>query len=39
MTLSNKQKAILHIAKGKLGLTDADYRAGLIHIAGVISSS
>lgn len=39
MTLSSKQKAILHVAKGKLGLSDADYRAALVHIAGATSST
>lgn len=39
MNLSNRQKAILHVAKGKLGLTDAEYRAALVHIAGVTSAT
>lgn len=39
MTRTNKQKAILHVANGKLGLSDAEYRAALIHVAGVTSST
>jgi len=39
MTISNKQKAILHVAKGKLDLSDAKYRAALVHVAGVTSST
>jgi hypothetical protein len=39
MTISQKQKAILHVAKGKLNLTDASYRAALVHVAGVTSST
>jgi len=39
MTISTKQKAILHVAKGKLGLSDAEYRGALIHVAGVTSST
>jgi hypothetical protein len=39
MTISNKQKAILHIAKSKLELSDQDYRAALVHIAGVTSTT
>ncbi|MFC3059417.1 regulatory protein GemA [Paenirhodobacter populi] len=38
MTISNRQKAILHLAKGKLGLTDNEYRSCLVHLAGVESS-
>ncbi len=37
--LSNKQKAILHIAPKKLGINDAEYRCALVHIAGVTSST
>ena len=33
MTLSNKQKALLHIAKGKLNLSDVEYRATLVQMA------
>lgn len=39
MTLSNKQKAVLHVAKSKLGLSDTDYRRILVHVAGVTSST
>lgn len=39
MTLTNKQKAILHVAKGKLNLSERDYRAALVHVAGVTSST
>lgn len=39
MTLSNKQKAILHVAKAKLDLSDAEYRAALVHVAGVTSAT
>ena len=37
--ISKKQKAILHIAKGKLGLDDDLYRQALVRIAGVTSSN
>jgi len=39
MTLPNKQKALLHVAKGKLNLSDAEYRATLVQIGGVTSST
>ncbi|MCX7559114.1 regulatory protein GemA [Sulfitobacter sp. F26204] len=39
MKLTNKQKALLHVAKGKLNLSEAEYRATLVHIAGVTSST
>lgn len=39
MTINNRQKAILHIAKGKLNLSDNAYRSALVHIAGVTSST
>lgn len=39
MTLTNKQKAILHVAKGKLHMSDRNYRAALVHVAGVTSST
>ncbi len=39
MTISIKQKALLHVAKTKLGLSDESYRAVLAHIAGVTSST
>jgi len=38
MRINNKQKALLHVAKTKLDLSDAEYRAALIHIAGVTRS-
>lgn len=37
--ISNAQKAILHVAKGKLALTDAAYRSALAEIAGVTSAT
>jgi len=39
MTITNKQKAILHVAKGKLGLSDPEYRAALVHVTGATSST
>ncbi len=39
MTISNPQKAILHIAKAKLGWDDDLYRQALVRIAGVTSST
>lgn len=39
MTLSRKQKALLHIAKSKLGLSDAEYRGALVQIGGGVTSS
>lgn len=36
--LSRKQIAILHVGKTKLGMSDAQYRSALVHIAGVTSS-
>lgn len=39
MTISNKQKAVLHVAKTKLKLSDAEYRAALVHMAGATSST
>jgi hypothetical protein len=39
MTISAKQKSILHVAKGKLGLDDDTYRLALVKIAGVTSST
>ena len=38
MTLSRKQLAILHVAKSKLGLTDAHYRAALVELTGATSA-
>ena len=39
MGLSKPQKAILHVAKAKLHWTDDTYRAVLVRIAGVTSST
>lgn len=39
MTISAKQKAILHVAKAKLALSDDTYRLALVKIAGVTSSN
>ena len=39
MTLTNPQKAILHVAKAKLGWDDDTYRMVLVRIAGVTTSS
>ena len=39
MTLSKPQKAILHVAKAKLGYDDELYRQVLVRIAGVTSST
>ena len=39
MPINNKQKAVLHIAKGKLGLTTGQYRSALVQIAGATSST
>lgn len=39
MAINNRQKALLHVAKGKLGLTDNEYRSCLVHLAGVESST
>lgn len=38
MAMTNKQLAVLHVAKSKLGLSDNQYRAALVDIAGVTSS-
>lgn len=37
MPLSRKQKALLHVAKSNLGLTEDMYRAALVEIGGVSS--
>ena len=37
--ISVKQKAILHVAKAKLQMTDNQYRSCLVHLAGVESST
>lgn len=39
MTISKTQKAILHVAKAKLGWDDDTYRLALVRIAGVTSST
>ena len=39
MGLNRTQKTILHVAKGKLGLTDLEYRAALEAHAGVSSAA
>ena len=39
MTISRKQIAILHVAKNKLGLNDAEYRCALTEVAGVTSTT
>ena len=38
MTLTRKQTALIHVAKGQLGMEDGDYRALLQREAGVRSS-
>ena len=38
MALTKKQTALIHVAKKQLGLGDDDYRAVLLHEAGVESS-
>lgn len=38
MALTRKQSALVHVAKKQLALSDADYRAILMHAAGVGSS-
>lgn len=38
MTLSNPQKAILHVAKTKLGWDEDTYRMVLVRVAGVTTS-
>lgn len=39
MSISRKQLALIHVAKSKLGLTDAMYRSALVEIAGATSST
>ena len=39
MTISKPQKAILHVAKAKLGWDEETYRQVLVRIAGVTSST
>jgi len=38
MPITRNQITLLHVAKSKLGLSDAEYRAALVHICGVTSS-
>ena len=38
MTITNPQKKLLHVVKGKLGWDDELYRQVLVRIAGVTSS-
>ena len=38
MTISRNQITLLFVAKSKLGLSEADFRAALVHIAGVTST-
>jgi len=38
MALNNKQLALIHVAKTKLGITEDQYRSCLVQIAGVESS-
>ncbi|MBC7163904.1 MAG: regulatory protein GemA [Roseovarius sp.] len=37
MSISNKQIALIHVAKSKLGLTEAEFRSGLVDLCGVTS--
>ena len=39
MPISNRQKAMIHVAKSQLNIEDADYRAMLQRVAGVTSST
>jgi len=39
MPLNRKQSAVLHIAKSQLKLTEREYRAALVNLAGVSSST
>jgi hypothetical protein len=39
MPIANRQKAVIHVAKGQLHMADEDYRAMLQRAAGVSSSS
>lgn len=38
MTISKRQIALLHVAKARLGLSDAEYRSTLVELAGVTTS-
>jgi hypothetical protein len=39
MALTNSQKAILHVAKAKLGISDETYRTALVQVCGVTRST
>ncbi len=39
MPISKQQKAVIHVAKSQLHMADEDYRALLLRVAGVRSSS
>jgi phage gp16-like protein len=39
LTISKERKAVIHVAKSQLAMTDEDYRALLLRAAGVGSSS
>lgn len=39
MPITNPKKSLIHVAKAKLGMEEADYRALLMRAAGVSSSS
>lgn len=39
MTISNQQKAVIHVAQGQLHMADEDYRALLLRVACVKSSA
>lgn len=39
MTINNRQKALLHVAKGKLRMSDNEYRSCFMYLAGVESSA
>jgi len=39
MSITKRQIALLHVARGKLGIADADWRSALVQIAGVTSST
>ena len=39
MTLSKRQIALIHVAKSKLGIEDGVYRAILVNLCGVTSST
>lgn len=39
MTISPRQLRLVHVARGKLGLSDGAYRSVLVHVAGVTSAT